>query len=426
MTPTPIQSRPTLLVISQVYPPDPASVGQHMHDAAAEMARRGWQVRVLASARGYDDPSRKYPPRETIDGVRVRRLPLSSFGKNSIAVRLLGGFIFTALATLRGVFSRRVDAIVVSTSPPMAPIAAIVVSIIRRAPILYWVMDLNPDQMIELGKITERSLPARLFDALNRAILRRAARVVVLDRFMADRVNRKLDVSKKILVAPPWPHEDHLEPVAHDVNPSRVEHDLAGRFVVMYSGNHSPANPLDTIIAAAERLRDRDDIRFLFIGGGLEKTKVEAAIERGARNIVSLPYQPIESLRYSLSAADVHLVTLGDEVVGVVHPCKVYGAMSVARPVLFMGPKPSHVADLLDEESIGWHAQHGDIEGAVRVIETMAATPSPERDAIGARARALIKGRLSKAALCGEFCDAIESLIEPCAARTSPSKARNA
>ncbi len=426
MTPTPNQSRPTLLVISQVYPPDPASVGQHMHDAAAEMVRRGWDVRVLASARGYDDPSRKYPPHESLDAVRVRRLPLSSFGKNSIAVRLLGGFLFTALATLRALFMRRIDAIVVSTSPPMAPIAAIIVSILRGAPILYWVMDLNPDQMIELGKITERSLPARLFNILNRAILRRARLVVVLDRFMAERVNRKHDVSAKLLIAPPWPHEDHLEPVAHGANPFRAEHDLAGRFVVMYSGNHSPANPLDTIIAAAELLKDRDDIRFLFIGGGLEKTKVEAAIARGARNIVSLPYQPIASLRFSLSAADAHLVTLGDEVVGVVHPCKVYGAMSVARPVLFMGPKPSHVADLLDEESIGWRAAHGDIEGAVRVIETMAATPPSERDAIGARARELIKGRLSKAALCGEFCDAIESLTTPNAARATHREARNA
>lgn len=423
MTPTPNQSRPTLLVISQVYPPDPASVGQHMHDAAAEMARRGWDVRVLASARGYDDPSKKYPQRENLDAVRVRRLPLSSFGKNSIAVRLLGGFIFTALAALRALFMRRVDAIVVSTSPPMAPIAAIIVSILRGAPILYWVMDLNPDQMIELGKIAERSLPARLFDILNRAILRRSRRVVVLDRFMADRVNRKHDVSAKLMIAPPWPHEDHLEPVAHEANPFRAEHDLAGRFVVMYSGNHSPANPLDTIIAAAERLSNRDDIRFLFIGGGLEKTKVEAAIARGARNIVSLPYQPIASLRYSLSAADAHLVTLGDEVVGVVHPCKVYGAMSVARPVLFMGPMPSHVADLLDEESIGWHAAHGDVGGAVRVIETMASTPPAERDAIGARARALIKGRLSKAALCGEFCDAIESLVMPNSARSTHREA---
>ncbi|RMH24725.1 MAG: glycosyltransferase WbuB [Planctomycetota bacterium] len=397
-------------MISQVYPPDPASVGQHMHDAAAEMARRGWAVRVLASARGYDDPSMKYPSRETLDGVSVRRLPLSSFGKGSIAVRLAGGFIFTVLAAVRGVFTRRVDAIVVSTSPPMAPIAAIAVSVVRRAPILFWVMDLNPDQMIALGKTTERSIPSRLFNLMNRAILRRAKRVVVLDRFMARRVNRKVDVSDKLDVAPPWPHEDHAEPVEHANNPFRREHALEGVFVVMYSGNHSPANPLDTILAAAERLADRDDIRFLFVGGGLEKQKIEDAVARGARNILSLPYQPIDSLRHSLSAADAHLVTLGDEVVGVVHPCKVYGAMAVARPILFVGPEPSHVSDLLADESIGVRVAHGDVDGAVRAVETLAAMPPDQRRAMGERARAVITGRLSKASLCGGFCDAIESM----------------
>ena len=55
------ESKPTLLVLSQVYVPDPASVGQHMADAAQSMAARGYRVRVLTAGRGYDDPSVKYP-----------------------------------------------------------------------------------------------------------------------------------------------------------------------------------------------------------------------------------------------------------------------------------------------------------------------------------------------------------------------------
>ncbi len=55
--------QPTLVIISQVYPPDPASVGQHMQDAAKALAQRGLDVRVLTSARGYNDSSAKYPPR---------------------------------------------------------------------------------------------------------------------------------------------------------------------------------------------------------------------------------------------------------------------------------------------------------------------------------------------------------------------------
>ena len=67
----------TMLIFSQVYVPDPASVGQHMHDAAAEMLRRGFRVIVYASSRGYDDPTKSYPRRETRDGVEIRRLPFT-------------------------------------------------------------------------------------------------------------------------------------------------------------------------------------------------------------------------------------------------------------------------------------------------------------------------------------------------------------
>src|SRR5262245_21978165 len=95
----------TLLVLSQVYPPDPASVGQHMADAAAEMARRGWRVVVLTSNRGYNDPSIKYKPREILDGVEVRRLPFSSFGKKHFALRILAAVLFMMQCIILGVFT---------------------------------------------------------------------------------------------------------------------------------------------------------------------------------------------------------------------------------------------------------------------------------------------------------------------------------
>lgn len=397
-----------MLILSQVYVPDPASVGQHLHDAAVEMVSRGWTVRVLTSARGYDDPSVRYAARETIDGVEIRRLPWSSFGKKSIKVRIVGGLSFMAQAVVRATLSRRPTCILVSTSPPMCSAAALFVSFVRRVPITYWVMDLNPDQVIAMGKVSERSLSARTLNAFNRLILGRSKSVIALDRFMAERVNSKRDVSAKLEVMPPWPHEDAMDAIEHADNPFRTAHNLNGKFVVMYSGNHSPANPISTVVEAAERLKDRADIVFMFIGGGLEKQKVEAAIERGATNIVSLPYQPMSELKYSLSAADAHVVTLGDAVVGMVHPCKVYGAMAAARPILFVGPAPSHVSELIDEYKIGWRVEHGDAEGAAGVIRRMADAPESDRRDMGRRATEAIRSGLSKRALCGRFCDVIE------------------
>jgi colanic acid biosynthesis glycosyl transferase WcaI len=397
----------TFLIISQVYVPDPAAVGQHIADAAAEMARRGYSVRVLTSGRGYDDPTVKFPPREVRDGVDVRRLPLSSFGKRSIPVRLAGQSLFLAQAILRGIFTPRLAGILVSTSPPMCSVAALIISFFRRVPVKYWVMDINPDQMIAMKKIGEHSLPARAFNALNRMILKRASDVIVLDRFMAQRINAKREVSSKLAVMPPWPHEGELEPIAHGHNPFRKSHNLDGTFVVMYSGNHSPANPITTILDAAERLQDDPRLVFMFIGGGAGKKEVDDRIARGVKNIRSLPYQPLSQIKYSLSAADLHIVSIGDAVVGIVHPCKVYGAMAVARPVLLLGPDPCHVSDIIQQHQIGWRLHHGDVDGAVRILKEAMAHPgllaSKGQDAAG-----VIRHSLGKAALCARFCDVLE------------------
>lgn len=399
----------TLLVLSQVYVPDPASVGQHMADAAAEMARRGYEVRVLASARGYDDPTKKYAPKEVRDGVRIRRLPLSSFGKKSIPLRLVGGFIFMFQCIARGLFTPRLAAIMVTTSPPMCALAAVVIATIRRVPIKYWLMDLNPDQMIALGKAKPGSLAVRAFNVFNRVILGRAADIVALDRFMAARVLKKKDVSAKMRIMPPWPHEDALEEIPHERNPFRTEHGLDGKFVIMYSGNHGFSTPVMTVLQAAVKLQHRTDLVFMFIGGGVGKKDVERVIaEHKPTNIRSLPYQPLDRIKYSLSAADVHLVSVGDDVVGIVHPCKVYGAMAVGRPILLLGPDPCHVSDLVREHRLGWQIVHGDVDGAVRTIEEVLKTPAPELAAMGTRGKQVIARELSKEVLCGKFCDVIE------------------
>lgn len=402
------EQRPTLLLISQVYVPDPASVGQHMHDTAVEMVSRGWRVVVFAANRGYDDPTEKFKSRQTLDGVEIVRFGLSSFGKSSIAKRLMAGTIFMIQCIAHGLFVGRLNRILVSTSPPMASIAAMVIRVFRRVPIKYWVMDLNPDQMIELGKLKPDASAARLFNALNRAILKRADDVVALDRFMAERLDRKLNVREKMSILPPWPHADHLEVVEHADNPFRRQHNPDHRFVIMYSGNHGFSTPVETVLQAGLKLQDRP-VLFMFIGGGVGKQRVEEVIkEHQPGNIVSLPYQPLDQIRYSLSAADVHLVSVGNEVVGVVHPCKVYGAMAIARPILLLGPDPCHVSDLVRDEKIGWHIQHDDVDGAVATIEQILATPEDELRAMGQRAYAMTRHDLSKPSLLGAFCDILE------------------
>ncbi len=399
----------TVLIFTQVYVPDPAAVGQYIADAASELVKSGKRVIVYTANRGYDDPTLVLKKNEIIDGVEVRRLPFSSFGKKTILHRLVGQLSFLMQCIFRGVFTENLSHLLVSTSPPMCAFAAISVGLFRSMPITYWVMDLNPDQVIEMGIMKSSSLPVKCMDWLNRRILKRASNIVCLDRFMADRVCIKYPVRDKISIIPPWPLSNHDKAIKHADNPFRKEHDLDGKIVIMYSGNHSPANPLETIVQAALKLESQlPNVVFMFVGGGKAKQAVEAAIKQhNPKNIISLPYQPLEQIQYSLSAADVHVVSVGPQVVGIVHPCKVYGAMALGRPVLLLGPKPCHVSDLIDQKNFGWHVQHGEVDLMCQTITQISAMNTQELTNLGDNGLDLIKNKINRTILTEKFCKII-------------------
>jgi glycosyltransferase involved in cell wall biosynthesis len=152
----------------------------------------------------------------------------------------------------------------------------------------------------------------------------------------------------------------------------RQAHGLKGKFVVMHSGNHSPCHPLDTLLEAARRLAGERDICFCFIGGGSEFKRIQQrAAEAASRNMLCLPYCPLDELSASLSAADLQVVVMGEPFVGLVHPCKIYNILAVGAPVLYIGPELSHVteiAELADGEVPWFSARHGDVEAVVNHI----------------------------------------------------------
>lgn len=411
--------RRRLLVITQVYVPDTAAVGQYIADACEEMAARGWEVVVYTSARGYDDPAIRYPARETRHGVTIRRLPLSSFGKRSIPIRLAAQLLFLVQATVRSLFAGRFTSLLVSTSPPFAGFFGAILATAKTLPLTWWVMDLNPDQMIAAGRLGPTSALARIFDWMNRFTIRRARHIVVLDRYMKDRIVAKLPatagVAAKVRVVPPWSLDTHLASTADEVAAFRSRHGLGAAFVVMYAGNHSPQHPLDTLLDAAAALAHRRDIRFVFVGGGAGKEEVERRIRAGATNILSLPSQPIETLAALLAAADLHAVSVGDAMVGIAHPCKIYSALAVGRPVLLLGPGECHAADILREATVGWHARHGDVAAARAAVEAAAALSPDDRGQLGRDAAGLVARRFSRALLIEQV---VALLAEPGTAAT--------
>jgi colanic acid biosynthesis glycosyl transferase WcaI len=401
--------KPSLLIVTQVYPPDPTAVGQHLADVAETMAADGWRVIVYAASRGYDDPRERYCRKELRNGVDVYRLPFSSFGKGSIARRLFGQALFLLQAVVRASLERRVDRVLVSTVPPFSNLGGVVLSWVHRAPLTWWVMDLNPDQLIRVGKLHPRSLFARGFDWINRLTLRRAAAVVALDEFIRDRIVAKAIPAGRIEIVPPWSHHTSEHPQPEDGGPFRREHRLEGRCVVMYSGNHGLTNPLETLLNAAKILREHPSLAFVFVGGGVRKPAVEEFIRsNNLSNALSLPYQPLEKLRDSLPAADIHMVSISSEAVGVSHSCKIYGAMAAGRPIVALAPERSHVGTLLKEHGCGWTIEQGDVPGLVDLLRKVAAMPAADRLSIGTLGAYAIREHFPPAGLIGRICRLID------------------
>jgi glycosyltransferase involved in cell wall biosynthesis len=408
------------LLLNQTFYPDVMATGQYLAEVAVRLVEHGYQVTVVTSSRAYDHPEKRFAKQEVWRGVRIVRVGSAGFGKGAKWRRAADFASFLALASVRLARLPRHDVVVALTSPPLISFLGAWLALFWRASFAYWVMDLNPDEAIAAGWLRADTFPARLLERMSRFSLRRATLIVALDRFMQQRVIAKGIPAEKIAVIPPWSHDDVVRFDAEGRERFRKQHGLEGKFVVMYSGNHSPCHPLETLLAAARRLAADPGIVFCFVGGGSEwrkirenaesrKQKVEIGGQRAEdggqkaeagenaesrkqkaeiggqkaeagtatphfsfSNIQGLPYQPLNQLSASLSAADLHVVVMGDAFVGLVHPCKIYNILSVGAPVLYIGPEPSHVTEILARaggQQLWGAAANGEVQEVVTHIQ---------------------------------------------------------
>ena len=366
-----------VLLLNQTFYPDVVATAQVLSDFAVGLVERGHHVTAIASQRAYDNPTQRFPARETWRGVEIQRLPSAGFGKASLWRRAADFGFFSAVTALRLFTLPRYDAVVALTSPPLVSYLAAWFCRLRGAKLYYWVMDMNPDEAVAAGWLREGSLPTRALEVMSRCSLRQSHRIIALDRFMRDRIVAKGIPAERVAVIPPWAHDEAVHFDAEGRAKFRAVHELTDKFVVMYSGNHSPVHPLTTLLAAARALADDPRFVFCFVGGGSEQPKVKKfAEENRLQNIRCLPYQPLNELAGSLSAADLHTVVLGDSFVGMIHPCKIYNILTVGSPVLYIGPEPSHLADILASMGSSPHTArvaHGRPADVVAQIKRIAA-----------------------------------------------------
>jgi colanic acid biosynthesis glycosyl transferase WcaI len=370
-----------ILLLNQCFYPDVAATGQYLTDLALELTERGHKVTVVTSDRGYDDPATRFPRRETWKGIEIIRISSFALGKESKLRRALNFASFLFNCTLRLLLLPRYDAVVALTSPPLISLLGALFVKLKGGRFFFWVMDLNPDEAIAAGWLDQSSIVARALQAFLRYSLRRAEKIIVLDRFMRQRILDKGIADRQIVVLPPWALDDAVSYDEQGRQSFRERHQLSECFVVMHAGNHSPCHPLDTLLGAARRLSNQPQIVFCFVGGGSEQHKVKTfAVRYGLKNILCLPYQPLAELSGLLSAADMHVVVMGEQFAGIVHPCKVYNILAVGKPFLYIGPEESHITDiarLMQNDGSICAARHGDAETvANHILEAAALTSS--------------------------------------------------
>jgi glycosyltransferase involved in cell wall biosynthesis len=163
-----------------------------------------------------------------------------------------------------------------------------------------------------------------------------------------------------------------------------------------------------TLVQAAKALSGRPDIAFVFQGDGAKRAELALAT-RGLPNVRFAPYQPREKLSESLSAADLHLISLAPNVLGLLEPSKLYGVMAAGRPSVYVGPGRSEIARTVIAEDIGACVENGDAAGLVDAIVTRAAEPFLGREE-GARAREAFDREYSRPRRTAQFIRLIESL----------------
>jgi glycosyltransferase involved in cell wall biosynthesis len=377
----PASRRPRLLVLNQYYWPGVEATAQLLTELCEALAEE-MDVRVVTGVlHGHENE-----PRDLVhNGVRVIRVPSTSFERSKLAARASNYITYLGNALLRSLRGPRPDVVLCMTDPPIIADIALVVARRYRAPFVVISQDVFPEIAVQLKRLENPAL-MRLLRSLVSLYLRRADRVVAIGDTMKKRLEEKGARPDRVRVIPNWVDTKRLRP-AEDGNEWATGVGLHGKFVVMHSGNVGHAQDLDSLIRSATFLRDLDDLTIAIIGMGARHAELVALSQRlEVDQVRFLYYQSRDVLPHSLSAADVHIVGLASGLAGYVVPSRLYGILAVARPVIVAADAESETAQVVTEAGCGIVVPPGRPELLARAIRD-AHDGVYDLDSMGARGR---------------------------------------
>jgi glycosyltransferase involved in cell wall biosynthesis len=335
-----------ILFLSDNFPPETNAPASRTFEHCREWVKAGQRVTVITGAPNF--PTGKVFPGyrnrwytvESMSGIRVVRVKTYLTANERVLKRTLDFLSFMVAGFLAGLVQRRPD-VIIGTSPQFFTVcAAWMLSVCRWRPWVFELRDLWPASIVAVGAMRGDSLAIRLLEKLELFLYRRATAVVpVTPAFKANLVERGI-ASDKIAVVMNGVDLDCYAPRPRDPELA-TRYGLENKFVVGYLGTHGMAHALHRVLEAAERLRDRTDVVFLFAGGGAQRAALMQQAERqGLLNVRWLSPQPKELMPRLWSVCDVALIHLQDDpTFATVIPSKLFECMGMGLPVIMALPE---------------------------------------------------------------------------------------
>ena len=390
-----------------------------MGDLAVDLRDRGDTVTVVTTTPHYNrdaDAEARQPmqnvwgrllQRSQYHGIPVYHVAMPSKGRN-VAKRLAAWAGFHVISTTVGACLIERPEVIVAPSPPLSiGASAWIIALCRDARYVYNVQEIYPDIAVSLGALKNRWL-IRMLEMLERFTYRKSSAVTVIAPRMRDRLVAKGVPGEKVHVIPNFVDLGRLSAAPRSNEFSR-RHGLEGVFAVTYAGNMGPAQGLDIVINAAERLPD-DRTKFVLIGEGIEREALtRRAHATGTERVTVIPYQPNALMPQIYGASDVCLVTQAAAIGSDAIPSKVYRIMASAKPIVAVTDDHSDLAVLVRTAGCGAIVAPGDAEGLARIVAEAAHDPGAWRE-MGERGRAHVEAHYARSIVTGQYHDLIGRL----------------
>jgi colanic acid biosynthesis glycosyl transferase WcaI len=347
-----------ILFLSDNFPPEVNASASRVYERACYWVAEGEDVTVVTcfpnfpQGRIYPGYRQKLLQREALEGVKVLRVPTYVARNEGFARRTLDFLSFMVSAVFGAPFAGRADVVVATTPQFFAAVAGWIIAVVRRRPFVLELSDLWPASIKAVGAMRP-GFVLRMVERLELFLYRRAAAIVALTHSFKENLVARGIPERKIAVVINGADLRRYGPRSRCEALAR-EHGLQDKFVVGYLGTHGMAHALGNVLEAAALLRDREDIRFLFVGDGAAKPALERrALQLGLQNVVFVLPQPKARVANYWSLCNLALIHLKDDAVfAEVIPSKMFEAMAMGIPILAAVPE-GEASRIVRREGVG-------------------------------------------------------------------------